>query len=65
MNGPAELHVCGRCGRSGRDLDVRLWWANVAREAVIDRRPHHGPMLALEYRCATCREAARRPEVKS
>ena len=51
MNGPTELHECARCGWTARAPEVRLWWANVAREAVEDRRPYAGPMLAQEFRC--------------
>ena len=58
MNGPAELNECGRCGWTARAPEVRLWWANVAREAVEDRRPYNGPMLAQEYRCVD-REACK------
>lgn len=59
MTGPRELHPCGYCNRSGRDLDVKLTVAAVAREAVIARRAYTGPLYATEYRCRPCREAVR------
>lgn len=58
MTGPRELETCERCGWTARIPEVRLWWANAAREAVEDRRPYDGPMLVQEFRCQD-REACR------
>ncbi len=57
MIGPAELHECGRCGVSGRD--VRSTLAYLEREARLDGRLLEGPRYAIEYRCAACRASVR------
>ena len=47
-----ELNTCGRCHLEARDPIVRLTLANLEREAYRDGRPHHGPMVSHEFRCA-------------